>query len=212
MTVRVLVVECHAAVRLAVLRRLDGRRAFASIGVATAAEALELAAQERVDVVLIGHPLGYGDDGLRLTRDLRRLPSAPAVLLYAAAGTPLAALAMVAGAQGMIERAALHDEVCDAVSDVAAGRPRWPVLSNLIVLGLSQRLPAEHRVPFHLWTAGASDAEIAGAHGMSDAELEDTRDAVLRTLDRPASAIPWDDGSWPLAYARARRFRQGGIR
>lgn len=179
-------------------------------GVGTATEAVELATEDEFDVVVIGHPLGYGDDALRLTGELRQLPGRPAVLLYSAAGTPLAALAMVAGAQGLLTRHALHDELCDAVGDVAAGRPRWPVLSNLIVLSLSLRLPVEHRVPFHMWTAGADDAEIATAHGMSGAELEDVRRAVLKELSRSESATPWDDGSWPLAYARARRLRQGG--
>jgi len=210
MPIRVLVVECHAAVRMAVLRRLDSGRRFVAVGVGTAAEAVGLATEEQFDVAVIGHPLGYGEDALRLTRELRALPGRPAVLLYAAAGTPFAALAMVAGAQGLLERCALHDELCDAVCDVAAGRPRWPVLSNLIVLGQSMRLPVEHRVPFHLWTAGASDAEIAGAQGMSGAELEDVRKAVIKELSRPESATPWDDGSWPLAHARARRLRQGG--
>jgi DNA-binding NarL/FixJ family response regulator len=209
MPTHVLVVECHAAVRLAVLRRLDGGRRLLAVGVGTATEALELANEQRFDVVVAGHPLGYGEDALRLTRALRRLPDPPAVLLYATCGTQFAALAMVAGAQGLLSRGALHDELCEAACDVAAGRPRRPVLSNPIVLSLSLRLQVEHRIPFHLWTAGASDAEIAMAQNLSDAELERVRSAVIKELSQPETAVPWDDGSWPLAHARARRLRQG---
>jgi DNA-binding NarL/FixJ family response regulator len=210
---RVLVVDDHAAVRLGVQRLLDDERDLWTEAVASGAEAIEAAGRHPFDVAVVDYQLAHGEDGLTVTCDLRELPEAPRVLVYSAyADTPLAVLAKVAGADGVLSKAGLGDDLCQAVRDLARGRQRWPVLPRPIIFSLSLRLPLEQRGPFRLWAAGASDAEVAAECKIGAPALARCRRRILEALGEPegSGGLPLGDGSWPLSYARARRFRTFG--
>jgi DNA-binding NarL/FixJ family response regulator len=208
--IRVLVVERQAPVRLQVLRLLDDQPQLESVAVSAGREAVELARTRRVDVALLGDPSGAPGEPIVLTRDLRRLPAPPAVLLYAAEPAPaLVAAAMVAGAAGLLTKAELADWLSSTIGKVADGGARWPRMSSPSLFNLSAQLPADHRSVFQMWTADVPDDAIARLHGLSQAELEEAREEILRALRRsPAFAEdPRDDGSWPLSWARSREMR-----
>ena len=205
-----LVVDDHPAVRLGVLRLLDAEPDMVAVAAGTGTEAVEMAAAQRPDVAVVDYQLGHGEDGLAVTRELRCLAEPPHVLVYSAyADTPLAALAVVAGAEGMVNKADLGGDLCVAIRDVVKGRPTWPVLPKPIIHSIGLRLPWEDRPLFRMWINGASDDDIAATHGLSAQELEAKRRRLLRVLGGPPGRprLPWDDGSWPLSYARARRLR-----
>jgi len=145
-TVGVLVVEGHVAVRMGVLRLLDNEAGFESVAVGTGEDALEAATDKHFDIAVVDYELADGEDGLTLTRDLRCLPQPPRVLIYSAyADTPLAALAMVAGADGVLNTARLGVELSQAVRDILNGRTRWPAVPAPIIATLGLGLPMTER-------------------------------------------------------------------
>jgi DNA-binding NarL/FixJ family response regulator len=208
--VRILVVENHVAVRTGVQRVLDNHGGFESVAVGTGEDALEAATDKHFDLAVVGYELADGEDGLALTRDLRCLPRPPRVLIYSNyVDTPLAALAMVAGADGVLNTARLGVELGQAVRDTLHGRARWAALPAPSIASLGVGLPMEERQLFRMWASGADDADIGNASGLPPVELERRRQTILsrlgRSLGRPR--LGWDDGAWPLSYARARRLR-----
>ena len=212
-TLRVLIVDDHAAVRLGVQRLLDDERDLRTEAVASGDEAVEAVRRHPFDVAVVDYQLAHGEDGLTVTCDLKELPDAPRVLVYSAyADTPLAVLARVAGADGVLSKAGLGDALCQAVRDLARGRQRWPALPRPIIFSLSLRLPLEQRGPFRMWAAGASDAEVAAECHVDAPALARCRRRILDALGEPegSGGLPLGDGSWPLSYARARRFRTFG--
>jgi DNA-binding NarL/FixJ family response regulator len=171
---------------------------------------LEAATDKHFDLAVVDYELADGEDGLTLTRDLRGLPQPPRVLIYSDyADTPLAALALVAGADGVLNTARLGVELGQAVRDILNGRPRWPALPTPAIASLGLGLPMEERQLLRMWASGANDAEVAEASGLPAIEVERRRQTILGTLGgspgRPR--LGWDDGAWPLSYARARRLR-----
>jgi DNA-binding NarL/FixJ family response regulator len=209
--IRALVVERHAPVRLQVLRLLDSQPQFESVAVGAAAEAVELARGRRIDVALLGNASDDSKGVIALTRDLRRLPTPPAVLLYAAdPAADLVAAAMVAGAAGLLMNAELADGLGPTVRKVASGGARWPRASSPWLLHVGAQLAPDDRSVFQMWTASVPDDAIARLHDLSETELEDARERILRTLWRSSGfgGRLRDDGSWPLSWARSRQLRQ----
>ena len=175
-----------------------------------AAEAVDLARGRPIDVALLGNPSGDSRGVIALTRDLRRLPTPPAVLLYAAdPAADLAAAAMVAGAAGLLMNAELADGLGPTVRKVATGGAHWPRVSSPWLLHVGAQLPPDDRSVFQMWTASVPDDAIARLHGLSETELEDARERILRTLWRSSrfGRPRHDDGSWPLSWARSRKMR-----
>jgi DNA-binding NarL/FixJ family response regulator len=195
---------------MGVLRVLDNEAGFESVAVGTSDDALEAATDKHFDIAIVSYELADGEDGLTLTRDLRCLPQPPRVLMDSAyTDTPLTALAMVAGAAGILNMALLGVELGQAVREIVSGRASSPALPTPIIASLSLRLPMEQRQLFRMWASGADDADVANASGLPAIDLERRRQRILRTLGgspgRPR--LGWDDGAWPLSYARARRLR-----
>jgi DNA-binding NarL/FixJ family response regulator len=208
--VQILVVDDHPAVQLGVLRLLDDQRDFEAVAFATGAEAVEAAADKRFDVAVVDYQLGAGEDGLTVTRDLRCLPAPPRVLVYSAyADAPLTALARVAGADGVLSKLTLGDDLCHAIRDIADGQWRWPMLPESVTFSLACRLAPPDRRLFAMWTAGRADADVADVSGLSAPALEHRRRAILKALGGPPGhpRRAGDDGAWPLSYARSRRLR-----
>jgi DNA-binding NarL/FixJ family response regulator len=204
-----MLVDDHAAVRLGILRLLDEHPEIEATAVATGAEALEAATESQIDVAVVDYQLSHGESGLTVACDLRHLPAAPRVLIYSAyADTLLATQAIVAGADGILNKGDLGSELSDAIHDIQRGRRRWPVLSKATTFSIGLRLPWEDRPLFRMWLAGASDQDIAATHGLSADALDHRRRLLLERLgDRPGQRRPADDvDDWPRSFARARRL------
>ena len=182
-TLRVLVVDDHAAVRAGVQAVLAREPDLQPIGGASSADqALDKTRARRPDVAVVDHRLEAGD-GLTLTRQLKALPDPPAVILYSAhTDAALTVAAVVAGADGVVAKGVDADDLCDAIRVVASGRTVRPRILPAPLRSTVARLdPADlpilgmlvHRTP---------PGEIARVLEMTERRLEARRWAMLRRL------------------------------
>jgi DNA-binding NarL/FixJ family response regulator len=199
---RVLVVDDHSAVRSGIEALLAGEPDLEPVGSAgAAAEALELARQTRPDVAIVDFQLG-DRDGLSLCRQLKELPDPTRVVLYSAyADGPLALAGVIAGADGVVHKAALAGELCDTVRAVAAGRtviPPTPPAAHAVV---AARLDPDDLPILAMLLDGTDPDEIARVLGMRPAWLAARRWAMLERLrrlpTRRDSKAAGEQSDWP---------------
>ena len=186
--VRVIVVDDHAAVREGVRAMLGCEPGLDPVAVAaTAADAAELAAAERPDVMLIDYHLP-DEDGLSLCLYLKSRPGAPAALVYSAfADEHLVPLAVVAGADAVVGKATRPDELCETVRALARGERRMPPMTQPAMESAAARLDAEDLPIFGMLAHETPDEEIAATLRMDPHWLVARRWAMLEQL-RGASA------------------------
>jgi DNA-binding NarL/FixJ family response regulator len=124
---RIAVIDPQPAVRAGLSMLLSTEPGLVPVGAAAGAhDGAELAERLRPDVVLLEPHLLDGD-GLGLCRRLRAAVDAPRVVLYAGDADPaLALLARVAGADGLVDKAAQPVELFDAIRVVARGGSSLP--------------------------------------------------------------------------------------
>jgi DNA-binding NarL/FixJ family response regulator len=124
---RVAVIDPQPAVRTGLGLLLRGEPGLVPVGAAAGAQdGLELVARRRPDVVLLDHRLLDGD-GLGTCRRLRALEHAPRVVLYTADGdATLHVIARVAGADGLVDKAAEPAVLFEAIRRVVRGGSALP--------------------------------------------------------------------------------------
>ena len=182
-TVRVIVVDDHTAVREGVRAMLGGEPDLEPVAVAgTAADAVELAADERPDVILLDYHLP-DDDGLSLCLYLKSREPAPAVLVYSAfADEHLVPLAVVAGADAVVAKSTHPDELCDTVRAVARGTACTPPMTQAAMEAAGARLDADDLPIFGMLAHRTPADEIAATLRMVPAALTARRWAMLEQL------------------------------
>src|SRR6476646_4346353 len=113
---RIAVIDPQPAVRAGLSMLLRTEPGLVPVGAATGAhDGAELADRLRPDVVLLEPHLLDGD-GLGLCRRLRAAAEPPRVILYSADTEPaLALLARVAGADGLVDKAAKPETLFEAI-------------------------------------------------------------------------------------------------
>jgi DNA-binding NarL/FixJ family response regulator len=128
---RVVVIDPQPAVRAGLAMLLRAEPGLVPVGSAEGAhDGLELVLRQRPDVVLLDPQLLDGD-GLGTCRRLRALDPAPRVVLYTADGDPtLHVTARVAGADGLVDKAAPAAELFEAIRLVARGQTALPPLGR----------------------------------------------------------------------------------
>jgi DNA-binding NarL/FixJ family response regulator len=138
---RVVVIDPQPAVRAGLAMLLRTEPGLVPVGSAEGAhDGLELVTRQRPDVVLLDPQLHDGD-GLGVCRRLRALDPAPRVILYTAGGDPtLPVTARVAGADGLVDKAAPTPQLFEAIRLVARGQTALPPL------GREQLDAAAHKV------------------------------------------------------------------
>lgn len=182
--IRVMVVDDHTAVRLGVAQLLEDQDDFAvqllCVGAEDASSQTEV---PEIDVAVIDYHLG-GHNGLWLCRRLKQMPEPPGVIIYSAfANDHLAACCAVAGADGMLNKAGLGSELCDAVRSVADGRRSLPRVPRPIVDMLRRRLRDTEQQLFGMLVAGTPRDEIAHTFAMSPRELDSREATMLHKLE-----------------------------
>lgn len=144
MTIRLLLADDHPVVRAGLRAVLDTEPDFAVVAeAATAERAVELAASEPVDVVLMDLQFGAGMHGSAATAAITARPGGPRVLILTTYDTDADILAAVeAGASGYLLKDAPPEELAAAVRTAAAGQS---ALAPAVALRLMDRMrtPAE---------------------------------------------------------------------
>jgi DNA-binding NarL/FixJ family response regulator len=188
---RLLVVDDHPAVRAGLRGLLDDEPDFEVIAaVATAEAGMEVAEREPIDVGVIDYQLG-GRNGLWLSRKLKRLPDAPAVLIYSAyTDGILAAAAVVAEADAIVSKGKIGPDLCRTIRSVAAGHRDLPPLPPRLADSLRRRLDHEEQAIFGMLLAGMEPSEAAATLGLSPAGLESRLWGLLRRLEGLPAAPP----------------------
>jgi DNA-binding NarL/FixJ family response regulator len=184
---RLLVVDDHAAVRAGLRQLLEDQADFAVVAaVASAEDALSVAEREPIDVAIVDYQL-RGRNGLWLSRKLKRLPQPPAVLIYSAyTEGVLASAAVMAEADGIVNKGSRGSDLCAAIRSVADGSHRLPPVPSWLGEVLRQRLDHEEQAIFGLLLAGIKPTEIARTLELSDAALESRLWGMLRKVQAPS--------------------------
>jgi DNA-binding NarL/FixJ family response regulator len=181
--IRVLVVDDHAAVRMGLGGLLEDHADVELVATAAGArEALVDAARVGPDVAVVDYHLGDGD-GLTLCRAMKRLPRPPRVLLYSAyADGSLTAAAVVAGADAVVSKGTLGEEVVRTIRVLSHGRRVIPPIPRAVQRSLRTRLEPADQAIFGMLMRGIGKDEIAGTLTMSPSRLESRRTAMLSAL------------------------------
>jgi DNA-binding NarL/FixJ family response regulator len=189
--IQLVLVDDHPALRaglMGVLRAEPGLAPLASVS--SADELWPELARSKPQVVVLDYHLP-GEDGLAVCRQVKRLIPAPAVLLYSAyASASLVVPARVAGADGVLHKAAPAAELYDAVRMVARGESVMPPLSRTLVDEAVRKID-DHDVPVLMMRLdGASGAEIAESMRWDPEDVAHSIDRILHRLrlDVPAAA------------------------
>jgi DNA-binding NarL/FixJ family response regulator len=145
----------------AVLRAEPG---IVPLGAAASEEDLEpVLARTRPDVILLDYHLP-GADGLKLCRRLKRAVPAPAILLYSAyADSAMVVPAILAGADGLLNKSAPAPELFDALRAVARGDRVLPPVPRGLLEAAGQRVDPEDLPILAMMVDGSSVAEAAEA-------------------------------------------------
>jgi DNA-binding NarL/FixJ family response regulator len=129
--IRVAIVDDHHAVRLGLGVAIQSEPGLVPAGVAaTAAELAPLLYRTRPDVVLLDYSLPDAD-GLTVCRYIKSQVPAPGVILYSAfADGSMTVPAIVAGADGILNKGVPARELFEAIREVAGGGDALPAISN----------------------------------------------------------------------------------
>jgi two-component system response regulator DevR len=181
--IRLLIVDDHPAMRAGLTAVLRAEPGMVPLASASSAEDLEPAVQRtRPDVVLLDYHLP-GSDGLRLCRRLKRMVPAPGVLLYSAyADTSLVVPAILAGADGLLNKSAPAPELFDALRSVARGERVLPPVPRELMAAASSALPDEQLPVLAMMLDGTPAGEVAETLRVSPEEISHTVDAMIDRL------------------------------
>jgi two-component system, NarL family, response regulator NreC len=194
---RLLLVDDHAVVRSGLKMLLSAEADVEIVGEAgTAAEALDLVARTRPDVILMD--IGLPDlSGIEATREIKaRSPKVAVVALTIHEDQEYFFKMLDAGALGYVPKRAAPEELLRAIRAAAAGEVYlYPSLAKLLVTDyLNQEHPAaekanldgitdrEREVLTYL-AEGTSNEEIAASLVISPKTVERHRENIMRKLN-----------------------------
>lgn len=188
---RIVVVDDHPAVRaglVGVLRLEPGLVPVAAVG--TADEALAAVEQLDADVALVDYHL-QEFDGLVLCRRLKSLKRPPAVLIYSAfAEKGLAIPAIIAGAEGLIDKGEPTDTLFEAIRSVARGMTTMPAVTPEVMAATAARLDTKDLPILGMLMDGTPPPEIARVLRLDGREVEGRLSEMLQRLKAPLTPVP----------------------
>lgn len=187
--ISVLVVDDHPAVRKGLCALIDAEPGLVALGEAADAFAVAPAVHRlRPDVIVMDYQLP-GRDGISLSRELCRSPTAPAVLLYSAfADRTMVVPARIAGVKGIADKATEPRELTLMIRRLAAGEDLLPPAEPQLLADAGHRLPPGDLPLLGMLMSGVSPVDVADTSGCTPAELEQRVDRMLARLvvSRPA--------------------------
>jgi DNA-binding NarL/FixJ family response regulator len=188
---RIVIVDPQPASRAGLTMLLRAEPGLVPVGTATGAhDGADLVARQRPDVVLVEHHLLDGD-GLGLTRRLRALDPAPRVVIYTADPDPsLALLARVAGASGLVDKAAEPADLFEAVRVVARGGSALPPLPPSELDAAAHRVEPDDLALLAMLVDQTPPSEVADALRLDRRRLTRRTERLLgRLRARPEPTV-----------------------
>ena len=156
---RVAIVDPQPAVRAGLTMLLRTEPGLVPVGAATGVEdGFELVDRLRPGVVLLEHHLLDGD-GLGLCRRLKALPHSPRVIIYTSEMDAL--MARVAGADGLVDKAAEPAELFEAIRVVARGGLAHPPLEREDMDAAAHLIDPEDLALLAMLVDGTSAGDVA---------------------------------------------------
>ena len=176
--IRMLLVDDHPALRTGLTAVLRAEPGLVPLGTAASEDELWPALNRtKPDVVLLDYHLPPAD-GLVLCRRIKRTMPPPRVLLYSAyADASLVIPAMLAGADGVVNKGAPANELYDAIRTVARGEKVMPPITRELLDAAQSRLDDEDIPVLMMALDGTPEGEIARTVGA-------TPEAMAHRLDR----------------------------
>lgn len=198
MTIRVLIVDDQALVRVGFRMIIEARDDLEVVGEAGDGEqALRLAGQTRPDVVLMDVRMP-GMDGLTATAKLTATPGPPRVIMLTTYDLDESLYAALrAGASGFLLKDVRPGDLVEAIRVVARGEALLAptatrrLLDHFVAADMTppqadirlDRLTGREREVLELLARGASNAEIATHMTVTEATVKTHVSAILRKLD-----------------------------
>ena len=204
--INILLVDDHPAVRLGIRRLIADEPDLALVAEHGGASADTVEVARWADVAVIDYHLG-DRDGLWLAEQVKRAGDPPAVLIYSAfADAHLAVAAIVAGADGLLPKATLAEELCVAIRRLASGRQYFPAITPSVAAAVCARLEPTDRAICSMLIHGLPAVEIGARLGLASSQLAASRRSILEVIaPRAARAHILDAARTPLDYDRPRR-------
>lgn len=205
--IRVLLVDDHPAVRVGARKLLDDQPDMCVVAEACSVDQALSMLERPIDVAIVDYQLGAGRDGLWLTAHLKRLQPAPHVLIYSAfADGALAVTALIAGADGLLGKHELGQELCRAIRRLARGQQHLPAITPSVAQVMRSQLEPQDQAIIGMLLHGIAAQTIAARLGLDEDELHARRSVMLRSLKPapPPSALP-AGACAPLDYERPQR-------
>lgn len=187
--IRVLLVDDHPAMRAGLTAVLEAEPGIVPVGAATGAQDIDTHLKtSRPDVVLLDYHL-TGIDGLRLCHRVKSRMLPPKIIIYSAYADPtMALMALVAGADGMLNKAAPANEVYQAIRAVNDGERLLPQTDDGLVADARARLSPEGATIVARLLEGVPRSTIATELDQSPDEIAEHIEEILLALriDIPA--------------------------
>lgn len=181
--IRMLLVDDHPALRTGLTAVLRAEPGLVPLGTAASEEELWPAlTRTRPDVVLLDYHLPPAD-GLVLCRRMKRTMPPPRVLLYSAyADASLVIPAVLAGADGVVNKGAPANELYDAIRTVARGERVMPPITAELLEAARARLDDEDLPVLMMALDGTTEAEIGRTIGATPEETAHRLDRMISRL------------------------------
>lgn len=189
--IRILLVDDHPAVRAGLTAVLRAEPGMVPLDAASSVADLWPAINRtRPDVVVLDYHLP-GDDGLVVCRQVKRTVPAPGVLLYSAyADASLTIPAILAGADGIVNKGAPANELFDAIRQVSRGERVLPPISRELLDDASRQLDPDDLPILGMVLDGTPAAEVADVLSLDPPEVSQRLDRMVSRLkvEVPAQA------------------------
>jgi DNA-binding NarL/FixJ family response regulator len=187
---RIAVIDSQPAARAGLVLLLRGEPGLVPVtSAAGAADGLECVERARPSLVVLEPRLADGD-GLRLCRRITAARHAPRVVLYTAAPDPeLILAARVAGADGVVDKAAATEELFEALRRVARGGSALPPLTREQLDRAAHRVEPDDLALLAMLADRTSPDDVAATLRLDARRLSRRIERLLgRLRARPAAA------------------------
>jgi DNA-binding NarL/FixJ family response regulator len=189
--IRVVVIDDHPALRAGLHTVLEAEPGIVFAGESNGEEenVWPVLNRSRPDVVLLDYHLPRGD-GLQLCYRIKQQVPSPKVIIFSAYASPALALpAMLAHADGLLDKGVAARELFNALRTINRGDRLLPPISHTVLEEGVAKLDPDDRAVVGMLLDGASEVEVAKTLRVEAREVRHTVQRILSALrlDVPAA-------------------------